>query len=100
MKFVCPGGGMADTQVSKTCDRKVMRVRLSPRAHNQSDPSYDGSLWFHERESKTAVPPKAGRGAACENPPSGGLLVGDSLPGHQTGKVKFRWSIDALPFNV
>lgn len=26
------GGGMADTQVSKTCERKFMRVRLSPAA--------------------------------------------------------------------
>ncbi len=32
----CRGGGMADAQVSKTCESNLMRVRLSPAAHTKN----------------------------------------------------------------
>ena len=34
-RFICPGGGMADAMDSKSIDRKVMRVRLPPRAQEK-----------------------------------------------------------------
>ena len=35
-RVVCPGGEMVDTRDLKSLDRKVMRVRVSPRAQSLS----------------------------------------------------------------
>ncbi len=44
---------MADTQDSKSCDRKVVRVRLSPRAHTLRDPEFGVSMFMRHTKSVT-----------------------------------------------
>ena len=67
-----PGGGMADAKDSKSFDRKVMRVRLSPWAqsyktgHHQNVQFYDRC----SRESRTPEPkfPAGNLGEAVPRP--------------------------------
>ncbi len=47
---------MVDTQVSKTCDRKIMRVRLSPSAQYMRKQQ---KIWELEHNKKTTLPSMA-----------------------------------------